>query len=141
MSNFSTDEWSKLVGKKVISDYGNIYRVVSLARDPLVCLEAEDGNRIDFCVGSLMSKGWKKYEEPLKTAKDLRFTWQGLINLLEYDKLKDLAIKRVKEWKHEHSDFSSGRQNALIILFDLTEEDLMTNEEINARENGEVGNN
>ena len=43
---------------------------------------------------------------------------------VDADELKNEAIKWVKEWQHDHSDFSRGRQNGLIIFCNITSEDL-----------------
>ena len=155
MSNFSTDEWSSLIGKKVVSDTGNIYKVVSFARRPSVHLENEKGNCLDFCVGSLMGHGWEIYEEPFETLKDIGFEDCGrfVSDALVRDKLKRKAIKRIEElnknYQNENSNNSiyeqgllaRGEIEGLKKFCNITEEDLMTQEEINARENGEVGNN
>lgn len=177
MNNFNTDEWGKLVGKKVVSGTGNIYKVVSLARDPSVHLEDEKGNCLDFCIGSIMGQGWEKFEEPMKTLKDFdghdgygepckskNMTDEDHINRGE---LKAEAIKRVKAYSKTIKDFYIKIDNVtgkvskhnpgddldsiqklnlgaiieLIELCNITDEDLMTQEEINAREHGEVGSN
>ncbi len=65
MSDFNTDEWGELVGKKVKRYNGHVYKVISLARGPSVCVEDEDGNRIDFSVGSPCGVDWEIYEEEI----------------------------------------------------------------------------
>ena len=47
-----------------------------------------------------------------------RYVW------IDESELRQKAIKWIKEWEHDHCDFSRGRQNALIIFLNITEEDL-----------------
>jgi len=76
-----------------------------------------------------------KKEMKLKTLKDIESvgTIMGIANY--YEDIRQEAIKWVKECTAK-----LNRDN-FVDSFNLTEEDLMTNEEINAREHGEIGNN
>lgn len=57
--------------------------------------------------------------EKLKTLKDLvigDFVWA--------DDIKGEAIKLIKKYQHDHSEFSRGRQNSLIFFFNIRDGEL-----------------
>lgn len=81
-------------------------------------------------------------EDKLKTLKDLKeFDEEGCVYSETYE-AKILKAEAVKDYKYyvevceddNVADYIKWKNN-------LTEEDLMTNEEINSREHGEIGNN
>jgi len=81
----------------------------------------------------------------LKTLKDLKTDSADLFcEAVSYEELKAVAIKWVKK---DIKDWNKGGlfQSEIIKRWkerlNITEKDLMTNDEINAQENGEIGNN
>lgn len=90
----------------------------------------------------------------LKTLKDFEYDMRDvqdeeIVLAASVELLKEEAIKHIKEenkrWCEALQDKGnipiSPRNIKLIEFLNIAEEDLMTNEEVNAREHGEVGNN
>ena len=86
-------------------------------------------------------------ENKLKTLKDI-LKERPMYAPIFID-LKQEAVKWIKHYGKKREKAKDivecagfdGKMYALEIFFNITEEDLMTNEEINNREHGEIGNN
>ncbi len=102
MDDFEVKAWHNLVGKKVKNDSGEVYTVIAFATEPSIDLENENGERISFCVGSFMSKGWEIYEEGYYEC----LYCHGSLE----EKDMGLRCKHCDEWTYYKDCFKKGKK-------------------------------
>lgn len=83
-------------------------------------------------ISTLESFTWRLRQEAIKWIR-----WR-----LEKSGLKIIKIKGDHiSWKGEKDLYQAGAIHQLVTFFNIMEEDLITNKELNAREHGETGDN